>query len=153
VQIVLKGIPMPPTSNNQYLAIRGRFVPNGSLTRYKRDFEIWARANISIISQAHKELQRDAQLSISCDFYFSKGRVFTTGLKAKSKLQKLDVTNRVKSLHDMICKAIEIDDRQFFQVTLVKHELLESSDEYCDVIITEASTCKTLSTDIILRLD
>lgn len=151
--IILKNIPMPPSSNMQYKVFSGRFVPNGSLTRYKKDFERWGLQNHKIILEARERVQRDAQLSISCDFYFSKGRVFTTGLKAKSALQKLDVTNRVKALHDMVCKILQIDDRQFFDVQLTKHELDQKTDEYCDIEIAEVTTCKNYFTNIILKLD
>jgi Holliday junction resolvase RusA-like endonuclease len=68
----------------------------------------------------------DQPLLIECYFYFPVSRLYTK----KHTIKKLDVSNRLKALHDCLCKVIGIDDSQFFEIYAIKipHEVKECVD-------------------------
>lgn len=112
--ILLKGIPLPPTTNLQY----STFVKNGRIMRvkakdsvaYQKEFYAWASLKADDINKAKSLLNETMELKIRANFFFSKDRLYTK----KGKIKRLDVSNRVKLLHDCLADVLEIDDSQFF---------------------------------------
>lgn len=109
---ILTGIPMPPSSNNQYLSVirngRPRKVPSAKLSLFKKEMMHWALVHRAAVKSA-RELIGDAPVEIEAYFYFPK-----TKLIAKTgNWKKLDVSNRLKALHDCLSDILHIDDKLF----------------------------------------
>lgn len=128
MQIVFEAIPIPPSSNNQYKS----FMRNGrvihvkapELVQYKLAFAAWAKANAPAIKAAG-EILAHHRLSVSAFFFLKHHRIFTkTG-----SVKRLDVSNRLKALHDCIAEAIGIDDAQFFEIAARKVAISNDREE------------------------
>lgn len=66
--------------------------------------------------RVHEWVAKGGLLEARAFFFFKKERLFTL----KNKPKKLDVSNRIKAIHDSLCKLLEIDDSLFFKVTAEK---------------------------------
>lgn len=111
-KIVLKGIPMPPTGNHQYISFfrSGRMirVKSQGAKKYDVDFNVWAMLNKQALKDALNNLN-GMGIEIETFFGFHKKKL----IGQKGQFKRLDVTNRLKALHDNLCEAIGIDDSQF----------------------------------------
>lgn len=115
---------MPPSSNNQYfLARRGNktyHVPSDELKAFKALMDQYAikegmsfTFNTNLVRQWISE---PCGLIIKSNFFFHEKRMMT-----KQHLPKrLDCSNRIKALHDNLCRVIGIDDKWFFKVEAEK---------------------------------
>lgn len=117
--VLIHDLPIPPSSNNQYMIVkRGRkmlHVPSKELTEYKLKMN-----NISILDPDFKSfkdtirgwVERGYVLEIRAQFYFKHNRIFTKD----SRVKKMDVSNRIKALHDSLSAILGVDDSFFFQI-------------------------------------
>ena len=115
-------IPMPPSSNKAYKSFvaggRIRHVCAPDLVAFKRDFSVYCLANHASFAWARQELAGvpGVELRIDCVFYFKREQLYTL----KGKLKKLDVSNRLKALHDCLAEALGVDDSCFMHITAQK---------------------------------
>lgn len=111
-KIVLKGIPMPPTGNKQYASFlrnsRIIRIKSKMANRYDVDFNVWAMLNKQALKDALNNLN-GMGIEIEAFFGFHQSKL----IGKKGQFKRLDVTNRLKALHDNLCAAIGIDDSQF----------------------------------------
>lgn len=119
------GVPMPPSSNHQYISFVG---PGGKVVhkksdvakRYVKAFGIWALENNRVLAEARKPLQTAVReglvLSVEAKFFFLHGAILTR----EGKLKQLDVSNRLKLMHDCLAETLCIDDKHFARVTAEK---------------------------------
>lgn len=129
VGISFEGLPMPPSSNNQYIQ-RGRFrVPSLELREFKAEFERVAREREIAFSKAAKLIAEWGALEVHCVFYFPFEKLFTK----KSTVKRLDVSNRIKAIHDCLSDAIKRDDADFFLISAEKR--VTEEEAYVDVTI------------------
>ena len=128
-------LPMPPSSNNQYyLAKRGNkvyHIPSDELKLYKHNMEGYPLLR-SVIFELNKNLVRNwveqgYYLEIRSIFFFHHSKLFTK----KNTAKRLDCSNRIKALHDQLCKAIGIDDSLFFRVYAEKAVCDDSMKQEC----------------------
>lgn len=128
MSVTLYGAPLPPSSNNQYASfVRGGrlvHVPSKDLVAYKRTFAGWARLNRPGI-QCAIELLGDGGVEVEAFFAFERTRLYTK----KDAFKKLDVSNRLKALHDGLSEALGIDDCRFFSVTAEKYFVEDATQE------------------------
>jgi Holliday junction resolvase RusA-like endonuclease len=130
-KVVFNFIPMPPTSNKMYAMWRRGsktyHVPSPELKAFQRKMESY------VITEDKIDLVRAMKgpLSIECFFFFRRERLYTK----KDTIKKLDVSNRIKALHDCLCKRLGIDDSLFFEVYAMKMPNLATSTEYVEVDI------------------
>jgi hypothetical protein len=117
-------LPLPPSSNNQYFLVRRGpktfHVPSDELKAFKALMDQYAAKEgmpFTFNSNLVKAwVSEPAGLSIKAVFFFHKERVMT-----KQNLPKrLDCSNRIKALHDNLCRIIGIDDKWFFKVEAEK---------------------------------
>lgn len=117
--IILEGIPIPPSSNNQYKAFvrNNRIIHARSqdLLDFKKDFEKWAKANSGGIRMARAMLEGSA-VEVEAFIGFHRERLFTK----KDTFKRLDVSNRIKALHDCLSDVLGIDDSAFFAISAEK---------------------------------
>lgn len=115
---LLSGLPMPPSSNNCYVTIKktgGRF-PSKELKAFKADMEAWRLTNLMLVDEIRRALVAprisDQQpLIVRRYFCFPREKVMTlAGLP-----QKLDASNRTKSLDDAVFEILRLDDRWIFE--------------------------------------
>lgn len=134
--IIIKGFPLPPSSNKLYSAFKGRLVKSKGGREYdvKVDvFKIVYKRKLEAVKNEISKLNTNA-LKVSCIFVFHKNRI----IGQKGQVKKLDVTNRVKQVHDNLAKIIEIDDCHFFE-TPIKKVICESEKDEQVIIIIEPS--------------
>lgn len=132
--IVFKGIPVPPSSNDQYatMIVKGRPIrfPSKSAKEYKKAFGIWAIKNNAALKEAREIIVKwNSPLEVSMFVALDKSRIFCKD----GRLKKLDVTNRSKSLHDLLSDHIGIDDSYFISTPMEK--VIADSDEQVIVVI------------------
>jgi Holliday junction resolvase RusA-like endonuclease len=130
-KVVFNSIPMPPTSNKMYSMWR-----RGSKTYHVPSPELKAfqgkMLSYPIAQEKIDWLQTlKGPLSIECFFFFKRERLYTK----KEAIKKLDVSNRIKALHDCLCRRLGIDDSLFFEVYAVKMPNLANDKEFVDVHI------------------
>ncbi len=115
------GLPMPPTSNNQYIPVKikgfTRLVPSHDLKAFKANFVLSVMGRYR---QEKKEIQewvaRGSYLDIEVKLYFMNEKLFNK----QGGPKRLDATNRVKALHDSFSDFLEIDDLFFFRSSVEK---------------------------------
>lgn len=112
-------VPLPPSSNNQYVS----FVKNGKimrgsskeLTQFKRAMEMyWLTQKQALIFA--RETFCGKPLYVHVDFMFSKDRL----LNKQGHFKKLDVSNRIKAIHDSLADALLTDDSCFVKISAEK---------------------------------
>jgi Holliday junction resolvase RusA-like endonuclease len=132
--IVFKGIPLPPSSNNQYILVRGRgktfHAPSQELKRFRLAMEFYWAENLAAVKLA-QQLFPGHPLTIHASFGFEKSRLLTK----KGTFKRLDVSNRLKALHDSVAAAIGIDDCNFVAVSARKYAVQKAIDEQVTVEI------------------
>jgi len=132
--IVFEDMPIPPTSNMQYAIVHrpnGRqFVPKKELVRYKKAMADYFLKNHVAIKHAREVLAGKA-LSVQAFFAFEYSRLYTK----KGNFKRLDVSNRLKALHDCLAKALLIDDCCFVHIGAAKYAVDTKEEEHCCVNI------------------
>lgn len=129
--IIIRDLPLPPSSNNQYLLVRRKgksyHVSSPELKKFKVEMEEYPLKrpndfiqNLSLI-KAWKE--KKLRLEFHSTFYFSYGRIFTKDHRPK----KMDVSNRIKALHDCVASMLGMDDSIIFK--MVAEKTLAKMDE------------------------
>lgn len=128
---------MPPTSNKQYISfIRGgkvNRVKSNDAKKYDVDFSAWAFLNKTKLMDALSHLN-GMGIEIEAFFGFHQKKL----IGQKGQFKRLDVTNRLKALHDNLCAAIGIDDSQFISSYEEKFVIDEKELEQVIVRLTPA---------------
>lgn len=119
--IVFDNFPIPPSSNAIYRSFFNKKI--GRLVHYKskelKAYQVlvdsWASNRSMMIAAAKHVLEsgvRDHMNSIRVDAYFGlkRSRLWTR----ENTRKKIDVSNRIKALHDTLSTCLGIDDRFFF---------------------------------------
>ncbi len=107
--LMFKGLPMPPSSNNQYIPIWSmkRMRPSKELTDFKNAMQVWALTHADSIRQARELISTWTGVRISCVFEFPFEKILTKD----GRPLRLDVTNRLKAFHDCLTDALGFDDK------------------------------------------
>jgi Holliday junction resolvase RusA-like endonuclease len=107
---------MPPSVNRLYTVARGRKI----LSQEGRAYI--ARTKLALAEQLcdYRGFGRDEPLLMTYDFFFES--IYNKGFpeKAKTKYKKIDVSNRLKVLEDVVCELLAIDDSQVIQLKVHK---------------------------------
>lgn len=84
---------------------------------------------------------------MDCIFYFEKSRILSKKLLPK----QLDVSNRLKALHDALAKALLIDDCHFFRISAEKQIVPDKRQEGVTVFIEPCDIIEILSQETNLK--
>lgn len=126
--IVLEGIPLPPSSNHQYVSFRRQgkivHVRSKEYEYFRRSFDSWAVANKQGILVA-RDMVKNTGVEVEAFFGFHRDRLYTK----KNEFKRLDVSNYLKGLHDCLAVHLEVDDRAFFSVVAEKFSVPDPLDE------------------------
>lgn len=129
--VLLRDLPMPPTSNSQYTIARGRFIPAKGLKQYKAAMMAWAfkeAANTRVDRRIISEwLGQGLALECRAVFFFYRKNLFTK----KQMPKRIDVSNRIKACHDEVAKILGIDDSLFFKISAEKAVCHDNLQETC----------------------
>ncbi len=155
-EIILLGIPLPPSANEQLMTAR----PNGKrFTRmiktlkaraFDDDLRLWMLKNKSEIFEIREKakamISDDSKtfLRVDCYFAFQNDRLFSKTKKAKDFVKRLDANNRLKSSLDALSHILNIDDR-YFWTGLCEKVSCESAHDEQVIIKVSAWTAKTIS--------
>lgn len=113
---------MPPSSNGAYRPFvskgKMRFASTADWASFKRDFTVYRLLNAAAFKVAEGVIAKVTPLTlgIHCDFYFPHEKLFTKD----GRLKKLDVSNRLKALHDCVAEALGVDDCVFTEISATK---------------------------------
>lgn len=118
--ITFTGLPLPPTSNNQYSMIRRGskifHVPSEQLRKFKDAMKQYPLRYATLYQESRKKAQewkeKNSPLELRCVFYFHRNRLFTKD----NRFKRLDVSNRLKASHDCLSEMLGIDDSSFFRI-------------------------------------
>lgn len=155
-EIILSGIPLPPSANEQLMTAR----PNGKrFTRmiktlkaraFDDDLRLWMLKNkdqIFQIRQHAKAMVSDetkTYLRVDCYFAFQNDRLFSKTKRAKDFVKRLDANNRLKSSLDALSHILNIDDRYFWTGLCEKVSCDSAQDEQI-IMKVSAWTAKTIN--------
>ncbi len=107
-----------------------RHFPAKGLREFKVAMKAYFLQNHVTMKLAREALSGHA-LSIHTSFGLEKSRILTK----KGSFKRLDVSNRLKALHDEFAKALLIDDCCFVQLSALKYCVLTALDEKATVTI------------------
>ncbi len=113
---------MSPTVNEYLTVARGRMIKTSKFRLFEQRAlrQIQQELELPHYIKQLKQWTKDHVLRVDCYFIFNPSKVFTKTKKAKSWVQRIDVHNRLKPLHDVIAKATEVDDSFYFEGDTVK---------------------------------
>lgn len=109
----LKGLPIPPSENHLYKNVPriGR-VKSLEYRAYESDFNSWAWVNLKTLKYARQAISGQMKLGLTIDYRMLHSRIYCKD----GRVKKMDVTNRLKILIDLLANALQIDDSAFFSV-------------------------------------
>jgi len=91
-------------------------VASPKLKAFKVEFGVWMLLNRFGLKAASAALSGEGPLAIHCDFFFGRRALYTKD----GRLKKMDVSNRLKALHDAMGDALGIDDSRFTEISARK---------------------------------
>jgi Holliday junction resolvase RusA-like endonuclease len=141
--ILFTGIPIPPSQNGQYVTImhkgKQRRIKSKESQDWAREFEKWAIINVRTIIEAKNTIalwnSRFIEVSVFAGFKYER-MVCKDGSP-----KKLDISNRLKALHDLIAEKIKMDDCTFVRTPAEK--CIAVNEEV--IILIRPMTMRTLS--------
>lgn len=133
---VFANLPVPPSHNQCYRNVPriGR-VASAKLIAFRKEMQKWLYQHHSEVKLAVDKcgdaLDAGFLFQVNCYFLFNRKSLYT--LEGQPK--KMDVSNRIKALHDSIADIIQIDDRLFWSVYCEKVELKLNEPESSTCVI------------------
>lgn len=98
--------PMPISENEMYATVGRRRIKSAALRQYHQQCNIWVMKYQPIFKELRRIGQSKQVLRMNIDFYFLKNRIFCKDGRPK----KLDASNRLKPIHDVISELMGLDD-------------------------------------------
>jgi len=137
--IWVTGLPIPPSSNGQYKPFKSKhtgklsFKATPELEAYKRNLDLCFYKNpglfLSNIKKLESWLANGIYLEVKATFFLN----VKTMLTQKGEPKRMDVSNKLKSLHDGLAKLLQVDDSLFFKISAEKR--LTHSNEVESVVV------------------
>ena len=135
--LLLIQLPIPPTSNHQYIPIRQgrscRLVSSQKLNDYKKAMQAYKFTSPIFLQQSHqmKLWKEEGHIfEVRAIFFFHTKNIYTK----RGDVKKMDVSNRLKALHDSLAELFDIDDSFFFRVAAEK---VETHDHLTEMVCVE----------------
>lgn len=132
--VTFKGVPLPPSSNNQYRSfLQGgkiRHVSSQELKLFKQAMDFYFLQNVNLVKFS-REAFGGYPLHFHVDFGFERSRI----ISKKGTFKRMDVSNRLKAIHDTFAGALLIDDSMFVEISAKKRAVASVSDEGAIVTI------------------
>lgn len=128
--MILRNFPIPPTSNNLYIPVRGRLIKSKEGREYDLKVQQYGSLHFYKLKEIREKIKEFPELLVETVFVFHKSRV----IGKQGQMKKLDSSNRIKQVHDGFAKLIGIDDCYYVQTPVSKATCDKIEDE--QVIIT-----------------
>lgn len=111
---------------------RGRIIHAKAkeLVAWRKAFDAWALENATAVIFG-REFVKDKKLSVHADVYWPREKLYTKA----GTVRKIDVSNRIKALHDALSNLLMVDDSHFWTISASKKEGPEGvtvSFGFCD---------------------
>lgn len=137
----LLALPLPPSANSLYAyrkvrlgAQRGK-IKTKEYRAFEKRMQDWALINgrqLQVAKEFIQKLNKHSVLDIKTVFYFQSKRIWTKDWRPK----RLDTSNYLKALHDVVASLLDIDDCYFWNGSYEKIALGDAhTPEHVDVII------------------
>ena len=124
----LEDIPMSITVNGAYSTLpNGRRCKSPAYARYIKEFDGYVLTKVNEIKALKSNLEGHTSLVLELVFYFPKDKLFYPDGNPK----KLDVSNRIKVIEDLLCNALGIDDSLIFDLHAKKRIAEKESISLC----------------------
>lgn len=144
--ILLDRFPLPPTVSAAYINQKrsGGRTKGHKLKLFEADVTKWWMINRPLISHARKalgdEILADKASMIKIDAWvcFHYGSLFTQD----GERQKMDVSNRIKALHDSLANVLLIDDR-YFMVGETAPVVIKDYEDECVTLMLSVQQMET----------
>lgn len=133
--MILKGFPIPPTSNRLLMPARGRLVKTSDARAYDTKVDVFKMINRRKIEALKNQLSKLETKILKVEFIFVLHKKRLIG--QKGQLKKLDTSNRLKQCQDHLAKIIEIDDCQYVDTPIKKVTCEDVKDEQVIILIKE----------------
>lgn len=130
--------PLPPSSNELYASVRGRFIKTKIARLYDFEVQNYYYNHIDMINDI-KSFVKDSMICVECIFVFHKKRI----ISKENKIKKLDASNRLKICHDSLSRILDIDDKQIIRGTFEKATCDQEKDEQAIIHIYKANSIKS----------
>jgi Holliday junction resolvase RusA-like endonuclease len=137
--IIFDDVPMPPSLNNAYPTVKTRTgfrrVKGPGLIQYRRDMMDYYLVNkrqfITTKQFVQEWLSKEWHfIQMDIAFAFAQDQLLTKQLKPK----RMDLSNRIKAVEDMICELLGIDDSLVWGGFYEK-ALADSGKSHCLIIL------------------
>lgn len=107
--LLLKGFPIPPSSNQMYASVNGRLIKSAEARRYLGLVQGYKIRKFREIDEFLKTVVDADVFDVEMNFIFHRDRV----IGKKNQIKKLDASNRLKASHDGLAEILDIDDSRF----------------------------------------
>lgn len=129
---------LPPSSNQLYRSFRGGLILSSSGKKYR------TQVHMELLAKLRPEHSMDKNCWHSLEFVFLFPAIYTKTAGAKSRFIRVDTSNRIKLLEDVLCEIFGVDDSCFLQSSQSKavgkgvivriQELSDSSVEHYETV-------------------
>ncbi len=143
--ILFDRFPLPPTANHAYpTGTNGRRHKSSAMRIFEAEATKWWMVNRPLVTHARKalggEIAIDKASMIRVDAWvcFHYGSLFTKD----SVRKKMDVSNRIKALHDALSNVLLIDDR-YFMVGETAPVVIKDFEEECVTLMLSIQQMET----------
>lgn len=135
--VLIEGLklPLPPSLNHAYVNTACGRMKSDKARKYDTAVRVLLGDKLAL-KPLPALLNVPLHLKIEVELAQLENKGWSCGT-AKSRYKKLDVSNRIKLLEDVLCKMLYIDDSQFLSVTAVKRQGVE---DCCIVTISKEGT-------------
>lgn len=120
-KIHIKNFPFPPSVNEIYANAGKSRVKSRKYKKYLRDCESWRLANLRLINQCKKTMERLDRLHVEYNFNIPSEKIICTSKKLLGKPKMYDVSNRIKAIEDVLFKMLGRDDSYVFSFSAIKN--------------------------------
>ena len=118
--LLFKDVPMPPTVNGAYSnANNGGRTKSAAYKAYLKLVDIWCYSHQQQINMARKTMSKELYILLYV-FKFDINKIVNTSRKVKDRVAKIDTSNRIKIVEDVVSDLVGVDDRYFFDSLAVK---------------------------------
>ena len=105
---------LPPSSNQLYRSFHGGLILSSSGKKYR------AQVHVELLAKLLPEHSMNRNRWHSLEFVFLFPAIYTKTAGAKSRFIRVDTSNRIKLLEDVLCEIFGTDDSCFLRSTQSK---------------------------------
>jgi len=135
--IVIRNYPYPPSENAMYATIRKGNktwrTSSRELMEYKRRCNTFYLLNKETMKRAQEIIREWVKLGYGIELDALIFMEYQRFLTKEGQDKKVDVSNRIKGLHDTLSELLKVDDHKIYKMSAEK--IVAKEESFCDLII------------------